>query len=97
VGIFRLYAALLGELRKSPEGVIAKSLDELAGACSDFAYIGSRRALQMIVLEQANKFQQKLQEVDQRFWQQVIKTQPQFLQRLQRCKDANSLEEVATA
>jgi hypothetical protein len=97
VGIFRLYAALLGELRKSPEGVIAKSLDELAGACSDFAYIGSRKSLQTIVLQQANKLQQKLQQVDRRFWQQVIETQSQFLQRLQRCKDANLLEEVATA
>ena len=97
MGVFRFYAALLGELRKSPEDVVGKSLDELAGVCSDFAYIGSRRLLRTIVLEQASKLQQKLQQVDQCFWQQATQTQPQLLQRLQRCKDGVSFEEVAAA
>jgi hypothetical protein len=95
VGIFRFYAALLQHLSKSPDDAVSKSLDQLAGVCADFAYIGSRKTLQEIVLSQAEKLQQKLQQVNQRFWQQV--TQHRLLQRLQQCKNANSLEEVATA
>ncbi len=97
VGIFRFYATLLGELRKSPEDAVSKSLDGLAGVCGDFAYIGSRRSLRTIVLEQAGELQQKLQQVDQCFWQQATQIQPQLLQRLQRCKDWVSFEEVAVA
>lgn len=95
MGIFRFYAALLQHLSKSPDDAVGKSLDQLAGVCADFAYIGSRKTLQEIVLSQAEKMQQKLQQVNQRFWQQV--TQHRLLQRLQQCKNANSLEEVATA
>jgi hypothetical protein len=95
--LFRFYTTLLRKLAKSPKDAVGKSLDELAGVCGDFAYIGSRRTLRMIVREQASKLQKKLQQVDQRFWQQVIETQPQLLQRLQRCKDSSSLEEVAAA
>jgi hypothetical protein len=95
VGIFRFYAALLQHLSKSPDDAVGKSLDQLAGVCADFAYIGSRKTLQEIVLSQSEKLQQKLQQVNQRFWQQV--TQHQLLQRLQRCKDSSSLEEVAAA
>jgi hypothetical protein len=95
VGIFRFYAALLQHLSKSPDDAVGKSLDQLAGVCADFAYIGSRKTLQEIVLSQSEKLQQKLQQVNQRFWQQV--TQHPLLQRLQRCKDSSSLEEVAAA
>jgi hypothetical protein len=95
VGIFRFYTTLLRKLAKSPKDAVGKSLDELAGVCGDFAYIGSRRTLRMIVREQASKLQKKLQQVNQRFWQQV--TQHRLLQRLQQCKNANSLEEVAAA
>jgi hypothetical protein len=49
--------------------------------------LAAGKTLQEIVLSQAEKLQQKLQQVDQRFWQQVIETQPRLLQRLQRCKD----------
>lgn len=94
MGIFRFYTTLLRKLAKSPNDAVGKSLDKLAGICGNFAYIGSRRTLQKIVLEQANKLQQKLQQVDQHFWQQVSETQLQLLQRL---KNANSLEEVAAA
>ncbi len=51
----------------------------------------------MIVREQARKLQQKLQQVHQRFWQRAAQTHPQLLQRLQRCRDGNSPEEVAAA
>jgi hypothetical protein len=95
VGIFRFYAALLQHLSKSPDDAVDKSLDQLSGVCADFAYIGSRKTLQEIVLSQSEKLQQKLQQVNQRFWQQV--TQHQLLRRLQRCKDSSSLEEVAAA
>jgi len=97
MGVFRFYAALLGELKESPEDAIGKSLDELAGVCGDFAYIGSRRSLRTIVLEQARRLQQKLQQVEQCCWQQATQIQPQLLQRLQRCKDGVSFEEVAAA
>ncbi|MFA0759842.1 MAG: hypothetical protein NOOUEUKL_002525, partial [Candidatus Fervidibacter sp.] len=50
-----------------------------------------------IVLEQARRLQQKLQQVEQCCWQQATQIQPQLLQRLQRCKDGVSFEEVAAA
>ena len=98
MGILRLYATLLARLAQSPDEAVERSLDELAGSYGDFAYIGSRKLLQSIVLHQAGKLQQRLQQVTQNYWQQALeRVQPQLLQRLQRCKDGHSAEEVAAA
>lgn len=97
MGVLRLYVTLLRYLAAQPDNATQKSLDEIAGGYRDFAYIGSRRTLQSIVLEQAGLFHQRLQKFDKRFYDEVAQKQPVLLKRLAVCRDDSDSRRVATA
>lgn len=97
LGILRLYVTLLRCLAAQPDNATQKSLDEIAGGYGDFAYIGSRRTLQSIVLEQAGLFHQRLQKFDKRFYEEAAQKQPILSKRLTVCRDNSDSRKVAAA
>ncbi|GBC99604.1 hypothetical protein HRbin17_02133 [bacterium HR17] len=97
MGILRLYVTLLRCLAAQPDNAIQKSLDEIAGGYGDFAYIGSRRTLQSIVLKQAGLLHQRLQNFDKRFYDEVAQKQPALFKRLAVCRDDSDSRKVAAA
>ena len=97
MGILRLYVTLLRCLAAQPDNAIQKSLDEIAGGYGDFAYIGSRRTLQSIVLKQAGLLHQRLQNFDKRFYDELAQKQPALFKRLAICRDDSDSRKVAAA
>ncbi|MEM3147196.1 MAG: hypothetical protein QXY94_06565 [Archaeoglobaceae archaeon] len=97
MGILRLYATLVQSLCNQPNDATRKSLDGLASAYRDFAYIGSRRSLRTVVLEQAESLHQRLSAIDEQFWQEAAQKHLKLLRRLKECQKKSNAEKVATA
>lgn len=97
VGILRLYVTLVRNLLAQPSNATRKSLDELASAYGDFAYIGSRRSLRTVVLKQAERLHQRLQAIDEELWQEAVQKRSNLFKRLKDCQKSSNAEAIATA
>jgi hypothetical protein len=92
-----MYVTLVQRLLRRPSDATQESLDKLSGDYSDFAYIGSRRALRSVVLRQAEYLQQRLQSVGESFWQSAKHKQPTLFKRLIACRNGEDAKRVAEA
>lgn len=54
MGVFRLYAEIVSQLRKMPNGLSEQSLEEIAAVYSPYAYIGNRKSLKAAVQRDAS-------------------------------------------
>lgn len=97
VGILRLYVTLVQSLLTQPSSAVRKSLNELASAYEDFAYIGSRRSLRTVVLKQAERLHQRVQAIDEQLWQEAAQRRSTLLRRLKDCQKHSNAEVIATA
>jgi hypothetical protein len=94
LGIFRLFITLLSRLGQSPDDAMQADWDELAGAYSDFAHIGSRCRLKSVVLSRAERLSHRLQGCEDEIFQRTL---THLALRLWRCRWVQSPEEAAMA
>jgi hypothetical protein len=64
MGALRLFTRIVQALDREPERAAGDGLDQIAAEYQDFAYIGSRRTLRDVVLQQARLMRERLQGIE---------------------------------
>jgi len=89
MGVIRLFVSVARALQREPERAADDGLDELAAEYRDFAYIGSRRTLRNLVLEQAKAMRQRALHIQNEELAQLAEGHSDLARRLQRLRRAD--------
>ncbi len=95
MGIFRLFVSICDALRISPERMVSDSLDKLAATYGSFAYIGNRRTLRDLVLDQARLIWQRTQSLSQDELDRLLEYHRDLREKLARIRFLQAPEDVA--